>query len=123
MITRQVFLRFVSVAASAVAVGCGDSDTTDGTDSTGTNGGACGKVNSTMTSPEHRHVLGIPPGDVAAGADKTYDIKGMSQHTHSVTITAAQFQQLAAGETIQVDSTRAGAPDHLHTCTIICASA
>lgn len=117
MITRQVFLRFVSVAASAVAVGCGDSDTTDGTD-----GPSCSGVNATL-SGNHGHVLGIPPGDVAAGADKTYDIKGTSQHTHSVTITAAQFQQLAAGETIQVDSTRAGAPDHLHTCTIICASA
>lgn len=121
MITRQTFLRIVTVAASSVAAGaaaCGDSETTDD----GTDGPSCGKVNATI-SANHSHVLGIAPGDVTAGVEKTYDIKGSAAHSHMVTVTAEQFQQLAAGQTITIESTRAGAPDHLHSCSIICAEA
>jgi hypothetical protein len=67
----------------------------------------------------HGHALTVSKDDVAAGVDKTYDIMGASGHTHSVTVTAADFALLAGNTTVMVTST-SGA-QHTHTCTIVCA--
>lgn len=115
MITRKIFLH-VAVAAAAGAVGCKSEDTNGGG---GKQGGGCQSVSNSLTN-NHGHVVGIPPADVTSGADKTYSIKGTSAHDHSFTVTAAQFQELLAGKTVNVDTTRSGAPDHLHTVGLSC---
>ena len=46
------------------------------------------------------HELTVPIADITAGTDKTYDIKGQANHSHMVTITAADFATLASGGTV-----------------------
>ena len=67
----------------------------------------------------HGHVLVVTIADIQAGTDRTYDIRGHATHTHSVTITAAQFAQLAADHGIMtVSTTNAG---HSHEILVMCA--
>ena len=66
----------------------------------------------------HGHELTVSADDVQAGAEKVYDIEGGARHTHTVTISAAQFALLAAGTAIQVTSSSAG---HTHAVTVTCA--
>jgi hypothetical protein len=53
----------------------------------------------------HGHVLTIALSDLDSMVDKTYDIRGTADHTHSVTFTVAQLGQLKAGQTVNVTST------------------
>lgn len=83
-------------------------------------GGSCESTNVTIGSNHPAaHALVVSAADVAAATDRTYDIMGASAHTHSVTITAAQFAMLASGASIMVTSTSGAA--HTHTVTVVCA--
>jgi hypothetical protein len=145
--TRRGFLQAVVVVGGAGLVGCGGGESgTDagppGTDSgppgtdagspgtdagppgsdagpSDTDAGSAGCAAPGVTiGTNHGHVLTVPPADVAAGADQTYDIRGTSGHTHSVTITAANFATLAGGGTVMVTSSNGAA--HTHAVTVIC---
>ncbi len=67
----------------------------------------------------HGHMLVVDKADVVAGMNKTYDITGSSMHSHSVTLTAADFMTLAQNQQIMVTSTTGGA--HTHSVTVTCA--
>jgi hypothetical protein len=54
--------------------------------------------------------------DIEAAVETTYTLTGA--HTHTVTLTAADFRMLAAGETIVVMSSL---DVHTHMVTISCA--
>ncbi|MCB9586727.1 MAG: hypothetical protein H6718_15105 [Polyangiaceae bacterium] len=106
--------------------GTGNGGAGGSTGGTGGAGGATGGSGGTgMTgcgatiSANHGHVLMVSQADVDAAADKTYDIMGGAGHTHSVTITAADFATLAGGGSITVTSTTGAA--HMHTITVMCA--
>jgi hypothetical protein len=64
------------------------------------------------------HILVVPPADAAAGIAKTYDIRGNSTHTHSVTISMMQFSILRTGIPIMSTTTFF---DHTHVVTVVCA--
>lgn len=66
---------------------------------------ACENAIGALIQNNHGHILTVHPDDVALGVDKVYSIKGNSTHDHSVALTAAQFAELRAGQTIQVSST------------------
>ncbi|MCA9626406.1 MAG: hypothetical protein KC766_02015, partial [Myxococcales bacterium] len=91
----------------------GSGGATGGSGGTGSTG--CGVTFAT----NHGHVLMVSQADVDAAADKTYDIMGSSMHTHSVTLTAADFGTLAGGGSVTVTSTTA--VGHEHSITILCA--
>jgi hypothetical protein len=61
------------------------------------------------------HDLLINAADLAAKAERTYDIQGIANHTHAVRLTAADFERLLRGEQI---NTRTGpaqpGEDHSH---------
>jgi hypothetical protein len=61
------------------------------------------------------HELIVTAADMAAKADKTYDIQGIAVHTHTVRITTADFERLARGEQLSI-TTSAASPgeDHGH---------
>ena len=71
-------------------------------------------------SGNHGHTLVVSKADVVAGTQKTYDITGSSAHSHSVTVTADHFTQLAANNSVIITSTPSG---HTHQITVTCASA
>ncbi len=102
--------------------GGGTGGTGGGTGGTGGAGGSapdCTNGTNVVIGSNHGHTLMVSADDVAAMADKTYDITGSSMHSHMVTITAAQFGMLAAGDSLTVTSTSGGA--HTHDVTVICA--
>lgn len=66
----------------------------------------------------HGHLLVVSRADVIAGVDKTYDIQGTSGHSHSATVTAAQFPQLQADVTTTLISTVGSS--HSHPIMISC---
>lgn len=69
-------------------------------------------------------VMTIPTADIDAAQDATYTVElggGMGGHTHEITITAADFAELSAGNTISVTSTTGGNNDHTHVIMIACA--
>jgi len=120
--TRKEFLGTMLGAAGAVALsGCGGDDGGGG-------GGADAAaksctVNGTTVSigSNHGHVLMVSMADVNAGVDKTYDIMGTSTHTHSVTVTAANFASLQNNPNMSVMVTSTVASAHSHGITILCA--
>lgn len=111
---RSVFLVLALVA-------CGG--TTPGAD------GAAGSTCTTMGAAvdildNHRtsggdHTLVVSAGDVVAGVDRTYDIRGDNTgHTHTVTITAADFALLQQGTPVTLVSSDNGSAGASHTHTI-----
>lgn len=68
----------------------------------------------------HGHALTVSVVDINAGVDKTYNIEGSADHSHQVTVTAANFNTLKANMQIGVNSTTVGG--HSHSVTVSCAS-
>jgi hypothetical protein len=115
-ISRRQFLG-TAVLGAAVAA-CGGDDGGDGGGGTKdclTNG------TSTQIGGNHGHTIVVSMNDVTAGVDKTYDIRGTSAHTHSVTVTAANFATLTNNPTGSVMVTSTDSNAHSHTITILCA--
>jgi hypothetical protein len=119
--TRKEFLGTLLGAAGAAAlVGCGGDD--GGSAAADAAGKSCVMNGTTVTiGTNHGHVLAVDKADVAAGVDKTYDITGTALHSHSVTVTAANFTTLKnnPSASVMVTSTLGGA--HTHDITIVCA--
>ncbi|HVK66418.1 MAG TPA: hypothetical protein VM694_18170 [Polyangium sp.] len=67
----------------------------------------------------HGHGFTIVAADVLAGVDKTYDLTGTSGHPHTVTVTAADFKKLGAGQIVRLASSREGG--HIHRLFLECA--
>ncbi len=90
----------------------------------GTSGGSGGSGGTGTTgcgaeiSSNHGHVLMVTQADVDAAQDKTYDIQGGAAHSHSVTVTAADFATLSGGQSVTLTSTTA--VGHMHTVTVMC---
>jgi hypothetical protein len=118
--TRKEFLGTMIGAAGAVALtGCGGDDG-GGTDSSVQRNCAMNGTNVTIEA-NHGHVLMVTSADVAAGADKTYDIMGTALHTHMVTVTAADFAKLQSNANASVMVTSTVGSAHTHLVTILCA--
>lgn len=77
-------------------------------------------VGGPTMGPPHMHTLEVPADDVAAGREATYETSLDAGHFHEVTVTAEMFEQLAAGETVMVD-TLADATGHMHPVMLVCA--
>lgn len=78
---------------------------------------SCESVAVTIAN-RHGHEMPVSAADVAAGVERSYEIRGAGTHPHSVVVTAAQFAMLAAGETVTVMSTRNSGHDHM--ITLVC---
>lgn len=81
-------------------------------------GGAGGGCTESIV-PNHGHTLTVTMAEVMAGVPRTYDIMGSAIHTHSVTITAAQFMTLQGGGMIMLTTTMGSM--HTHDVTVTCA--
>jgi hypothetical protein len=65
-----------------------------------------------VVSGKDEHEFIITAADVASKGDKTYDIQGLSGHTHSVTFTAADFKELSAGKQVSIQSSTTDGHTH-----------
>lgn len=120
-LTRKQFLSsMLGIAAGATLfAACGGDDGGGaGPDAAAT--GNCGTNGTTVAiGSNHGHMLTVSAADVTAAADKTYDIKGSADHTHSVTVSAALFAMLKANTAVNTTSTNGDG--HTHTIGIGCA--
>jgi hypothetical protein len=110
-ITKRSFVRgSVGVCAAGILTAACGGDDDDDTSS----GGAC----TTQIASNHGHALTISAADKMTAAAKEYDIKGSADHSHTVSLSAEDFANLAAGDVlILTSSTDAG---HEHEVTITC---
>lgn len=60
---------------------------------------------------DHEFVINAP--DMAAKADRTYDVQGIAGHTHSVVIAAADFQKLGHGAQLSLTTSPGDGHTHL----------
>jgi hypothetical protein len=73
--------------------------------------------------PTGDHQLVVTADDVLAAEDVTYDIQGDNTgHGHSLTVTAADFADLEAGDEVTLTSSDGGAvgQDHTHDVVLDC---
>lgn len=77
----------------------------------------CSTQLKTSISADHGHAFNVTTEDVLAGMAKTYDTKGVSDHTHIVTVTAADFAKLQTGGTVRILTCN---HDHEHEYIINC---
>jgi hypothetical protein len=96
-----------SSGGTAGTSGGGSSGTGSG-GSSGSGGGAgaagvsCDKDIVAQITCRHGHAMTVPAAHIALGASQQYQIKGSATHSHMVTVTAAMFAQLKAGQTVQI---------------------
>lgn len=70
-------------------------------------------------SANHGHSLSVSKEDVAAGSEKTYTLTQGDGHTHSVTISASDFESLQDNN--QITATSTSDAGHTHSVTVSCA--
>ncbi|TMQ03742.1 MAG: hypothetical protein E6J91_45855 [Deltaproteobacteria bacterium] len=132
-ITRKEFLERLiggaaGVAGIAMVVGCSSSgsDSMHPDASSGPTPDAASAASCTMNGTtsaigdNHGHVLVVSKADVAACAEKSYDIRGTSDHTHNVRVTVDMFTKLKANTSVTTTSDL-GDSSHTHMVTVMCA--
>jgi hypothetical protein len=110
-ISRKAFLIQAACGGWLLATaGCGGGGGYGG--SNDPNAPPAGSGCAATISDNHGHVLAIAAADLDSTADKTYDIQGTADHSHSVTFSAAQLAQLKAGAMVSVTTTMTLNHDH-----------
>jgi hypothetical protein len=121
-LTRKQFLSsMLGIAAGATLfAACGGDDGGGNTNPDARPAGNCSTGGTAVAiGSNHGHTMTVTAAEVTAGVDKTYDIKGSSDHTHSVTVSAALFTMLKANTAVNTTSTNGDG--HTHTIGITCA--
>lgn len=72
---------------------------------------------SAIVDDNHGHAVSVPRADVEAGGTHTYDIRGTASHTHTITLSPAEFAVLNELGMVIVTSSLVG---HSHMVTIDC---
>ena len=108
---------FIVLLVGSAAAACG------GSSSESPSGNCAANGTSVSIAQNTGHVLVVSSADIAAGAQKTYTMTGDPTHTHDVTLTAADFANLAKnlqiGETSTANAATGQSP-HTHAITVGC---
>ncbi len=111
---RELFAATAAtVGAALAACGGGDADPIDASPPSCTDNGA-----RSIIPYNHGHTLEIPAADIAAGTERSYDITGGADHSHTVTLGDAEMATLATNAGVQVMSSVGGG--HSHTIDLRC---
>lgn len=82
---------------------------------------SCGNAIAGNHSPGHAFTVAL--ADLSLTTSKDYDIQGLADHSHIVTLTASNLADLKAGKQVMVTSTSGSStnyPAHTHSVTISC---
>lgn len=118
-LTRKQFLSsMLGIAAGATLFACSSGDDGGGDDDGSGDGDCAANGTSSSISSNHGHAITVTQAEITLGEARTYDIKGTSDHSHSLAISAALFGMLKANTAISVLS---GTGDgHTHQVSIGC---
>lgn len=121
--TRKDFIRSIvgaGVGAMGVAAlaGCGGDDGGGGGGTPDSPAAAMCTAPTAAIGANHGHTVAVTLADVTGGADKMYTLTG-GGHTHTFTVTAAQFLEIKNGQTRMFTATGSG---HDHSITVMCVS-
>ncbi|MCA1828019.1 MAG: hypothetical protein ABR567_10420 [Myxococcales bacterium] len=113
-LTRKEFIVLL-IGSAAAACGGSSSDTPSGN--------CAANGTSVQIAQNTGHILNVSKADIAAGVQKTYTMQGDPSHTHDVTLTAADFANLAKNLQAMETSTvgNGGNGSHTHQITVSCA--
>ncbi len=118
-LSRKEFLLAMGGVISVGLMGCGDGDSAT-PDMTMAGGSDCLTDGTKSTiSGNHGHAITVTVAEIQAAADKTYDVTGQSAHSHSYSLSAADYAALAKGTSVTHTTSDGGG--HTHTITILCA--
>lgn len=121
MLTRKQFL-LAALETTGAALGltilsaCGGSSSPSGADAAAAS--CVQNGTTTAIAANHGHVLVVSKQDVAAGADKSYDIRGTADHTHTVALSEEHFHDLAENHAIMTTSSTE--LSHSHGVMVAC---
>lgn len=112
---RREFLVMAGGAVAAIPLvaalsGCGSSGGTAAPVAPAA--GADFTITSTVDNTGHTHKITVKASDLAAGLQVTYTSTNDSAHTHTVTITPAQINDINAGKTDNIRSSIDLGHDH-----------
>jgi hypothetical protein len=113
---REFTLEAILAMLSGVAItisGCGGSSYNNPTPPTTTAPPSGGREGSISANHGHRAV--ITAAELTAGGAVSLDIRGTADHTHTVSLTAAQVQSIAASQRVSMVSTSSNSHDHTVT--------
>lgn len=120
---RKEFLKVTGLLVVGLplvaTVSCSSDSGSDNDGNGGGEQGDCDNGTSSAISNNHGHSLSVSALDVQNGVNKTYVIEGAANHSHNVIVTAANFQTLSTGQSVQLSSTSGGG--HTHSITVSCA--
>ena len=113
--TRRTFIQSTLVLTVGAAALAACEDDSGGTPN-GQDGGTPAALTATING-NHGHVLVVTAADLSEGVEKSYNIAGSAGHSHSVTVTAAQFATLRDDGAVTVQSTTS--TGHSHSITVV----
>jgi hypothetical protein len=123
-IDRREFSRYASLAflsgVSVIVSACGGSYSSPSSPTTPTPDPAGPGDELGQISANHGHRAVITAAQLMAGGALMLDIRGDADHTHTVTLSAQQVQDVRAGATVATLSTTTQTttlPAHAHTVT------
>lgn len=120
---RKSFIKKATISMFAFVpfmswIGCSSDD--DNTPPPNGSGPDClGNGTNTLIGSNHGHSITVPKVDVENGSEKIYNIQGSSGHSHTVTVTAADFAALQSNQSVTISSTQDSG--HTHSVSISCA--
>lgn len=118
---RTLGRRELTLAAALLAIGgatitisaCGGGSASPSAPSGGSSRGSVDRVG--VISANHGHSAVITAAQLTAGGDLSLDIRGASDHPHTLTLTAAQVAAIAANQRVAKESSTDDG--HSHTVT------
>jgi hypothetical protein len=78
----------------------------------------CSADPKSAIASNHGHELKVALAEVKAGAEKAYEIQGTGTHSHTVTISAADFKTLGSTGSLKLTTSSTGG--HTHTVDLTC---
>lgn len=82
-------------------------------------GGATAQTGCSNTiAGNHGHLFSVAIADLSSTSSKTYDIRGSADHTHTVTLSAADLAKLKTGASVTVATSETAS--HTHSVSLAC---
>lgn len=117
---REFTVASVMALLSGVTItlsGCGGGGSPSGPSPTGGSGGppTSSGDRTASISANHGHTAVVTGAMITAGAAVSLNIRGSSDHPHTVALSASEIQQIGAGQRVAKNSSTDGGHDHTVT--------